>query len=77
MADEETKLEQARRHVREAASRIAEQRARIAELERDGHDVARSRALLATMEDSFRLMQEHLEVEEQEAQQVSVASSGT
>ncbi|WP_159718013.1 hypothetical protein [Geminicoccus flavidas] len=77
MADDETNLEQARRHVREATSRLAEQRTRIAELERDGHEATRSRELLVTMEDSFRLMQEHLEVEEQEARQAAAASPGT
>ena len=75
-ADEETKLEQARRHVREAGSRLAEQQARIAEMERDGHKVTRSRELLATIEESLRLMRDHLEIEEQEARQTD-ASSGT
>lgn len=76
MADDETKLEQARRHVREAGARLDEQRARVAELERDGHDATPSRELLATMEESFRLMQEHLEVEEQEARQADVLPPG-
>jgi hypothetical protein len=62
----ETVLAMARRHVAEGRQRVTAQQARIAELDRGGHDTTRSRQLLATLEDSLRLMSEHLALEEQE-----------
>ena len=62
----ETVLAMARRHVAEGRRRVTAQQGRIAELDRDGHNTIWSRELLATLENSLRLMSEHLALEEQE-----------
>jgi len=50
-------------HIVEAERRIARQRDRVAELERDGHDTSEARDLLETMLKSLELMrsnQDHI-----------------
>jgi hypothetical protein len=71
----ETVLAMARRHVAEGRRRVTAQQARIAELDRDGHNTIWSRELLATLENSLRLMSEHLALEEQELAEQRVAAS--
>ena len=46
----EMHLDRARRHVRTGADDIARQRAVVDELQRDGHDTALARKLLASFE---------------------------
>jgi hypothetical protein len=43
------------RHVAEGEIRLSRQRALIAELDRDGHDTADARAILATIRETQRL----------------------
>jgi len=47
----EQHLAQAERHVAEGESYVERQRQIVAELERDGHDAATAKALLATFEE--------------------------
>ncbi len=65
MAKNEGHLEQAERHVREGARRIADLEGRIDELERDGHAKAAALAkdLLQTLEKTQELAVEHLNIE--------------
>ncbi len=67
----ETPLEQCQRHVTEGAERIVRQEALIVELERDGHEhmLPDARAMLATLQTSQMLGEEHLarETAKQEA----------
>ena len=56
--DRQTMLEHlamAKRHVAEGEIHLSRQRALIAELDRDGHDTADARAILATMLETQRL----------------------
>ncbi len=55
----EDHLEQAERHVAVGERIVAEQRARIAQLERDGHDVTRSRELLGQFEEILAMQIAH------------------
>jgi hypothetical protein len=52
-------LELANRHIAEGELRIAEQRARIARLERDGRDKTASIKLLNIFEETLELMMRH------------------
>jgi len=52
-------LEEAERHVAQGQRHIADQEARIAELDRDGHDTAEARKLLANFHASQSLHVEH------------------
>jgi hypothetical protein len=65
----ESKLEMAKRHVREGRERVAHQRAILEHLERDGHQEAarEARELLSTLGESLRLAEESLERECEEA----------
>ena len=65
MAQNEGHLEQAQRHVREGARRIADLKVRIDELERHGHvrAAALARELLQTLEKTQELAIEHLNIE--------------
>lgn len=65
MAGNETHLQQAERHVREGARRIADLEARIDELERDGHANAAviAKELLETLEKTQELAIDHLNIE--------------
>jgi hypothetical protein len=51
----EAHLEQAERHVARGEELIAEQKARIAEMERDGHDTGPFRDLLRQFEETQRM----------------------
>ena len=56
--DRQTMLEHlamAERHVTEGEIHLSRQRALVAELDRDGHDTADARAILATMLETQRL----------------------
>ena len=56
--DRQTMLEHlamAERHVTEGEVHLSRQRALVAELDRDGHDTADARAILATMLETQRL----------------------
>jgi hypothetical protein len=63
MDSPESLLEVAQRHVQEGKRRIARQRAIIEEMERDRHlqAAAKARRIMATMEASLRLSQQHLD----------------
>jgi hypothetical protein len=52
----EANLEQANRRVADAMRRIADLKAHIERLERDGHDAADGKRLLAIFETSLKLM---------------------
>lgn len=52
-------LEQADRHIAEGRAHIANQTALIAELERDGHDTASAKELLATLHQSQQMHEDH------------------
>jgi hypothetical protein len=56
MAQQESLLEMAQRHVAEGEVRVARQTALVAELARDGHNTARAEALLATLKNTLYLM---------------------
>jgi hypothetical protein len=60
MAQQETLLEMAQRHVAEGEARVAHQTALVAELARDGHNTARADALLATLKNTLHLMRDVL-----------------
>ncbi|WP_191059322.1 hypothetical protein [Geminicoccus harenae] len=72
MPDNQTILAQACRYVQEGQRHIAEQQARVAALDRDGHDTSPFRAVLATLEESLRLHQDQLAWEEQKAERLAV-----
>jgi|RhiMethySRZTD1v2_1073278.scaffolds.fasta_scaffold1071139_2 hypothetical protein len=55
-------LDQAVRYVAEAERRVADQRLRIAKLERGGHDTGHARDLLRLFEETYRLMVVHRDV---------------
>jgi hypothetical protein len=55
----EDPLAMAKRHLREAESRVARQEALVRELALDGHDTSLSRALLETMAVTLDLMRQH------------------
>jgi hypothetical protein len=57
-------LERARRHVTDGERRVSEQRERVAELARDGHDTESAMRLLTTLERTLEIMREHLALEE-------------
>jgi hypothetical protein len=61
----ETPLAQAERHVAEGEQRLARQRSILEQMERDKHPGAaeQARKVLAVMEQSLRLSQQHLEAE--------------
>ena len=63
MDNPETSLEAAQRHVQEGKERVARQRAIVEEMERDRHiqAAAKARRIMATMEASLRLAQQHLD----------------
>src|SRR5262245_7906586 len=56
----ESILDQARRHVAEAASRIEEQERRIEDMLREGHDTTEAERLLENFIETLRVMQDHL-----------------
>lgn len=58
-------MEMARRHVAENTTRVAQQTGLVAELGQQGRDTAEARALLASLEQTLRVMSEVL-VREQE-----------
>ena len=62
MAQPETLLQKARRHVREGEDRIERQEATVAKLEKDNHEQAATMAkgVLAIMRASLDLMKRHL-----------------
>lgn len=60
--DREHELGEVRRHIAEGEEHVRRQRARIDELERDGHDVTSARSLLRTMEETLALHRESLAV---------------
>jgi len=57
-------LQQARRHVMDGERRVDEQRNRVAELARDGHNTEAAMRLLRTLERTLEIMREHLALEE-------------
>ena len=61
MGSDETPLDQAERHIREAKEHIAKQEALISELVRDGHSkqAERGRKVLATFRQTLRTAQRH------------------
>jgi len=64
-AEGENNLARAQRHVEEGAKRIANLKARIAELHEHGHfgPAAIAKELLQTLEETQRLATEHLRIE--------------
>jgi hypothetical protein len=60
MAQQETLLEMAQRHVAEGEVRVVHQIDLVAELARDGHNTARAEALLATLKNTLHLMRDVL-----------------
>lgn len=56
MAQQESLLEMAQRHVAEGQARVAHQTALVAELARDGRNTARAEALLATLKNTLLVM---------------------
>ena len=61
---DETPLEQAQRHLAMGESLVAEQRAIIERLRAEGRPTLDAVRLLATLEESPRLMHEHLAYEQ-------------
>ena len=61
---DETLLELAQRHVTVGESLVAEQRAIIARLRSQGDSTGDAERLLATMEETLRLMRKHLAYEQ-------------
>lgn len=61
---EETPLEMSERHVEESEARIARQKALLETMERDNHPdtAARARHVLAIMEETLRLLRQHVEM---------------
>lgn len=57
-------LERAREHVKEGERLVSEQRQRVAELARDGHNIDSAMRLLETLERTLEIMREHLELEQ-------------
>jgi hypothetical protein len=64
----ESRLEQARRHVREGEGRVAAQERLIAELAADGHDTFAAWELLRSLQETLTAMRQHLANEERQAQ---------
>ena len=60
MDGDEPELDMVRRHVREGAGHVANQRALVAHLKADSLPVADAEALLATFEDIQRQHEAHL-----------------
>ena len=56
MDDGLERLQQAEQHVVEGQHRVAAQKERITELERDGHDTTSAQRLLVLFEESLLLM---------------------
>ena len=56
MLGEEDHLLKANRNIAEGMLRVVQQKRRLAELERDGHDTRNARALLATFYNHFLCM---------------------
>lgn len=54
-------LEQANRHIADGQQRVEQQRARIEELEHDGHDATNSRVLLGLFENTLAQMRRYRE----------------
>lgn len=52
-------FEEAQRHVHEGQRRVEEQRVRVADLDRDGHDITASQKLLVTFETTLIQMIAH------------------
>ena len=67
MSDFEGALEQAQRHVAIGESLVAEQRSILDELKMDGHPTRDAERLLSTLEETLRLMREHLAHEREKA----------
>ncbi len=69
MAEPESKLDMAERHVREGTECVERQKAIVDELERDGHRerAEEARKLLSTLEESLRLAEYGLCRERREA----------
>jgi hypothetical protein len=65
-------LGQAERHVAQGKVIIGKQRSLVAELERDGHDTAEARGLLATFLDIQRLHEEDFARITRELRELSV-----
>ena len=57
-------LDRARRHVTDGERLVDEQRQRVAELARDGHNTESAMRLLTTLERTLEIMHEHLALEE-------------
>lgn len=64
MAPTEAEIEQARLHVADVAQAVEDQRRRLERLRRTGHPTQNAEELLATFEDTLRVMREHLAIEE-------------
>jgi putative copper export protein len=60
MAQQETLLEMAQRHVAAGEARVTQQTALVAELARDGHNTSRAEAQLTILKDTLHLMCELL-----------------
>jgi hypothetical protein len=53
-------IEEGKRHLREGEARVARQKELIAELERDGHETAQARDLLASFEATLEAQHHHM-----------------
>ncbi|WP_028998994.1 hypothetical protein [Azohydromonas australica] len=71
MAQHETLLAMAQRHVAESEARVAHQTARVAELTRDGRNTAGAEVELATLKKTLHLMCDVLTRERQREAKVS------
>jgi hypothetical protein len=67
-------LARAERHIAEGLAHLRHQHALIAELERDGHDAALARELLATLERTHAL---HIASRDQLAEELRLATEMT
>lgn len=65
MAQHETLLQMAQRHVAESSRRVDHQTALVAELEQQGRDTAKAQALLASFSNTLRIMCEVLAREQE------------
>ena len=65
-APEESNLEMARRHVREAEEKVASQTAIVHRLQAHGHDTQQAESLLENFKGILHLAREHLAIEERE-----------
>ena len=57
----ETELQMVTRHLEQAQRIVAEQRARITEMDQDGGDTRVARGLMETFEGTLRASEEHLD----------------